>query len=446
MTDFFPEKLSAIEQYLFVENRASFPLDFYMHLTFDAEIDTTRLQAAFLSAADHHPLLRAIVTRNGRHYEWQKCDVEPTFQVHTASATAPRNPIDLGSEPGVRLIVVPRSGCHELVFQFQHTATDGLGAMGFISDVFLEYARHSNPALPEINRDATLLAKRHLCGFFKDTLASRIRKYIRAASLTRQFFTNRVFPMVPQSEELGQQRIAEDYVGHHSHTFDKEESDALRRFARQRGVSLNSLLTRDAFIAIDKIRKSARGYTPDDHIRIAIPGNQRSSRSNARCPAANFFSMIFPSRTGLQMRDQDRQLRSVHEEIREGRTGYHFAVFIFCLKLLRLIPGGIERNVKADKCLTTLLLTNFGDAVSERWNYHRDSRIQLGGAVVQAIDVVAPMRPFQSIAVATIEHAGEQTVTLSYDPRVHSDAESADILQRYVRQIRRSVCSEPVTS
>ena len=131
-------KLSAIEQYLFVDNRPSYPLDFFYRLKFAGSLDESRLLDAYRKALEQHPLLRAIVVARRMGYRWKLCGDPPKFEVlHNAAADAELSPeaIDLTVEPGCRLYVCAGPQQTTLQFQFHHSATDGLGAMGFVEDV-----------------------------------------------------------------------------------------------------------------------------------------------------------------------------------------------------------------------------------------------------------------------------------------------------------------------
>jgi hypothetical protein len=149
--------------------------------------------------------------------------------------------------------------------------------------------------------------------------------------------------------------------------------------------------------------------------------------------------MMFPARNSEQIADPDTLLESIHQEVRQARTDYYFATFIFALEVIRKIPGGLKRMLHADKCQATMLFTNVGPTFSGFPSANAVGQLLLDDAVLTHVELVPPMRPFQSIAVALLEYANRQTITLSYDPRLHSDAEANGILEAYIDQLKSNL-------
>lgn len=444
MSPFPSPHFSAIEQYLFLDNRTSYPLDFYYRLRFDGTIDFDRLSDAFQSVLKLHPLLRSAVTQHGRQYRWSIGDTQPAMTVLAPNfdADAQHLPaIDLTKEPGLRLHVLPEVGQATLLFQFHHATTDGLGAMGFVQDVLLAYSQAGTGNAASITRDVQRLVERHWCGFPNISLFQKVWKQLCGVYLSREFLNCTIAPLVGHQPQLNIPRTSVDCFRDIHCTLSVEETAALKQVAHGRNVSANTLLIRDAFIAMDGFRKTADGYSAADYLRIAVPGNIRSMKSNDGLPAANFFSMTFPARRSEQIEDHPALLESVHQEMRRSRTDCYFAAFIVILKSLRVIPGALERMVNASKCQASLLLTNVGDAFSQFASVNDDGEVQLGPATLRSVELVPPMRPYQSVAVALLEYAKRQTITLSYDPRIHTDAEAEQILAAYVNQLKTS-CAE----
>ncbi len=436
MTELFPAPLSAFEQYLLFDNRASFPLDFFVNLEVEGTLDVVCLETAFREALKSHSLLAASVFRKGRRFFWRASDQEPSFESHQSDQSFEKTAIDIFSEPGVRMYVIRRPDCYELIFQFHHSATDGLGAFGLISDVLLKYAGEFDGTVQCPPRDVAKLADRYLCGYHSESVWSRVVKTTKGLLGTREFLGAKIAPVVAHEPNIDQPRNAADFPRYLSHEFTANETDALKRHAKSRGVSLNTLLICDAFIAVDRAKSRFECYRQDEYIRIAVPGNLRATRVNDGIPAANFFSMTFPVRNPSQIKDHDALLRSVHKEVQDGRKCFYFATFYLCLKVVRKLPGLLKRMVNVAHCQTTLLLTNLGRAISEFPRESADSPIKFGDAVVSQVEIVAPMRPYQSIAVSTLEYSGRQIVTLSYDPRVHSDADAEDLLKDFASQLQ----------
>lgn len=432
MSEIPAPRLSDIEHYLLLENHPAFPLDFSYRLQFDQRLDLELLTGCLHQALKLHPLLSATLVKKGKHWFWagQLTKSRITI-VPEPDEESFRLPIDLEDEIGVRLVALEKPDGTCLVCEFHHTATDGLGAMGFISDLLQIYGGSESF---EPTRDVSLLKQRHYCGYPRDKVSNYIRKHFRAIKLAKQFAAVKVFPLLKHQPDRDKPRSDTDCARFVSHSFSTADTAALRSHARSSNVSLNTLLIRDAFVTIDSVRQSFDGYLPEQDIRIAVPGDLRSTQNNSGFPAGNFFSMIFPHKNAKQIADEDGLLQWIHQEVKSARTDYFLAIFRLSLKFLRLIPGQLEREANTNQCNTTLLLTNVGTALNEV-ERAATTKINFGGVTLESIELVAPVRLFQSIAISTLEYAGEQTITVTYDPRIHEPSQAEGILQTYVSQL-----------
>lgn len=433
MTSIPSPRLSDIEQYLLFDNHPAFPLDFSYRLSFDSQLDLSLLEESVGQALMCHPLLSATVQQRGRRWYWVPQPV--VAKIHSVDSLDGHfcAPIDLQNEPGVRIFAAANQGQTVLVFVFHHTATDGLGAMSFISDVLRLCS-----GIQVAERDTTLLKQRHRCGYPKDGVLNYVRKHITAAKLAREFVNAKICPLVKRQPDRTTPRTSGDCTKSVSHTFSAQDTASLKNYAQGLGVSLNSLLIRDAFVTFDAIRQTFQDYAPEEYFRIAVPGDTRPRNTERLIPAANFFSMIFPLKNAKQIANEDRLLQEIHEDVRSARKDYFLAIFRLSLKVLRRIPGGLQREVNADKCHVTMLLTNVGLAFSEMQR-PSEAEIRIRDARLVRAELIAPIRPFQTVAMSAIEYAGAQTLTLTYDPRVHNDSEASCILRDYTQQLERRI-------
>ena len=82
--------------------------------------------------------------------------------------------------------------------------------------------------------------------------------------------------------------------------------------------------------------------------------------------------------------------------------------------------------------MATFLLTNVGCPLQDLSSATgRDSIQHL--LVVANVQLIPPMRPFQTISLAVMEHNQRQNVTMSYDARVHSQDEVQQIMTNLVQ-------------
>lgn len=430
-----------MEEYLFVDNRPSHPLDFFLRLHFEGPLDSDQVIAAFRDTLQLHPLLDATIQQNRGRPFWQRRAELPLVQVqsNTTSKAACDSSIDITLEAGCRLSILAQQNKATLQFQFHHAATDALGGLEFIGDVLRNLARANSIDVPQPERDVQELRNRHHCGYPDASLWEKIRKQAHAIYLTREFLGCRVSPVVSHQPNLDQPRLDEDALRDIQHRLTVEETFHLQQAAGKSGVSVNTLMLRDAFVSLDEVRRDQADYCCDDFIRIAIPGNMRVRETSHKIPAANFFSMTFPAANGLQSQDASALLNRIQQEISNARTEYYFATFLFGLKVARKIPGGLKRILKPDKCQASLLLTNVGHVFHDTPILNAEGFVEVAGCRLETIDFVAPMRPHQSISLALHQYAGRQSINLSYDPRVHNDAQAHVMLDAYVKQLQQSI-------
>ena len=324
-----------------------------------------------------------------------------------------------------------------VTFQFHHTATDGLGAFGFVSDVIRQYSNGTSETGQPL-RDISRLAERHWFGYERDTLFNMFRRQSRALMASRGF-SGMSFVSVKSHEPIVNESPPPiKYPHFFSHWFSTDETRCLKAQARSQHVSTNTVIIRDAFVAIDQFRQTQRAYSCDDWIRIAVPGSVRLQRTNQDLPAANLFSLTFPSFTADQISRQERLLQVIHDNIRASRRDYYLPTFLVALNVIARISGAMEKSVSADKCIATLLLTNLGIPLEDITDTP-DALFRSNDLVLTDVELIPPMRPHQTISIAVLEYAGRQKITMSFDPRIHSNEEADDILNLLITQLRSTI-------
>jgi len=155
--------VSAFEHYMLVDDRPKYPMVVWFVMTFQGQAEEARLSAALNQALTHHPMLSShlIGDRRGLRAKllWRHVknatvylDVGPEgspLRFPTAQTPESENianedrkspiAIDLSREIGVRAFLRQgRENC-TVHFQFHHSVTDGLGAMGFLEEVLRYY-------------------------------------------------------------------------------------------------------------------------------------------------------------------------------------------------------------------------------------------------------------------------------------------------------------------
>lgn len=88
--------------------------------------------------------------------------------------------------------------------------------------------------------------------------------------------------------------------------------------------------------------------------------------------------------------------------------------------------------------MATAVLTNLGPVLDRCPLASQDGQVVIDDAVLQGIDVLPPLRPFTSAAVAVFVYAGRLHLTLHYDSRVIGESDASELLDGFVARIRQS--------
>jgi hypothetical protein len=218
-----------------------------------------------------------------------------------------------------------------------------------------------------------------------------------------------------------------------------EELQELSAVVAEAGVTLNDLLLRDFFVAIDDFRTRHQATTPGEWIRVSVPINLRQG-DHCRMSAANLVSMVFLDRTGQQIADSVDLLRSIHKEMGSIRRRQLGLIFIQALWIVRSLPGGLAKWVNRNGCETTCVLSNLGRAMADS-SLPRSSekKIVAGNVVLDGIDFFTPIRDGTSVAMALIYYAGGLQLCMQYDSRHITNVQADDLMATYLRRIRTSL-------
>ena len=143
-------------------------------------------------------------------------------------------------------------------------------------------------------------------------------------------------------------------------------------------------------------------------------------------------------RRPVDLADRGRLLGGIHAEMRQIKRLGLGLTFVLSLWAVRRLPGGLPRMARRAKCSATSLLSNLGTVLADVPLPRQGGRIVLGGAVLEALDAVGPLRPGTYAAFSVFTYAGRFCITLHYDPRAMSPAGAGDLLEAYARRVRQS--------
>jgi hypothetical protein len=256
----------------------------------------------------------------------------------------------------------------------------------------------------------------------------------------RQFLMRKPAPIIPHRACHNDSPLPKNYPAVVHHIFDREATAGLRKAAMRQGVTSNDLLARDLFLALAEWRLRRNIEDDGSWLRMMIPMNLRTTEDRL-LPAANMVSSVFLDRRGPDFADPDRLLSGIHEEmdlIKRLRLGF---TFIFSTAMCRWFPGGLEKQVRADKCTISCIFTNMGTPLAHVPLEHRDECIVAGDVTLEDAIWVAPLRPYSCVTILVALYARKLSVALHYDPRPLTDEQANDLLETYVRRIHASIAA-----
>ena len=192
--------------------------------------------------------------------------------------------------------------------------------------------------------------------------------------------------------------------------FSADETYALKQYASAKSASLNSILLRDLFVAIDQWQATLSEPPEGTHLRLMVPINERS-RVHRQAAACNHCTMINLDRTRDEVRDSNALLASIEQEMNVIHRWKLSLNFWRALSLFRRLPGGLKRFASNDVSATALV-TNVG-RLKPALTAQPGSDEEL--LKTTDIDFVAPLM-FGTVGAFTIAYLhGTMKITLQYD-------------------------------
>src|SRR5262249_13588843 len=160
--------------------------------------------------------------------------------------------------------------------------------------------------------------------------------------------------------------------------------------------------------------------------------------------AANIISAIYVDRRLSDSLDADallRQLDALMEDIKHRDLGL---AWLLSLALLDGLPARWRRRWHKTRrsrrrCLCSTVLTNLGPVLAASPLPRADRRVMIGNLVVEDVEFLPATRPLQCMSFAASIYAGQMSLALRYDSRVLRLEQAQEVLQFYVRAVRKSI-------
>lgn len=437
-----PLPLAPFENYMLADDRPAYPMNFFFRLGFAGRLSEADFRAAWSVAVHRHPLLSALVVRQAGRPRWVATGELPSVTwSNESSAEDPvcARALNLSEQPGVKAIV--RAGVErtDVLLQFHHSSCDGLGAVSFLDDLLIAYAGQRDAAiecrLKPLHPES--LRRRGAFGLTPWRLLAMAPRQAVGLLGARQFLARRPAPLVTHSPTPSDQPQTTGYPSTMTRWLTAEETADLGRAAQSLQVTTNDLLLSHLFGAIAQWRQRHASPQPTDWLRLTVPMNMRTV-ADRQLSAANVVSMVFLDRRLAQVEDFGKLTASVHDEMQMIKRLQLGLTFVLSLRVADSL-GAVARMCGAQTCRATTMLSNLGKLFQRLPMSDSEGVVRLPGASLDQVEVVAPLRPFMCVAVATFFYGGRVGCTWHFDPRVLTTEQARELADDYQDRLRKGI-------
>ncbi len=430
---------------MFFDDRLDYPMTGFLRLRFSKRLDFCAMDAAIQATLTRHPLLRSRVRRDAHNrlcWEPVATDSIPFRQwsADSQSEYPAAEYVDLTQSAGTRIWLVDRNGAHDLVLQIHHSCTDALGICQIVSDLLLIYARDvcslgSDVELPPVNNEG--LPHRNRFGLTWGKLLRMLPRQILGLHIVGKFLMR---PAAPLGLSAADQPVV--FPSPSTFDFDRCETAQILAEARRKSVTINNLLARDLFLALNTWCNE-NGAGIDRHwLRFFVPINQRTEVDQTMS-AANIMSAVFLERNPQQLTEPEALLRSIQAEMLRIKSHQLGLLFIAAHTLFSRFPRLRNHIIGEGKCMSSCVFSNLGVILNRTPLLQQDGKLAIGDILLDGVDFIAPVRPLTAAAFCIYTYAGRISVNLHVDSRTISKQQADELLRCFVRQIRESLQSAP---
>ncbi|MBQ9873173.1 MAG: hypothetical protein IJM30_01810 [Thermoguttaceae bacterium] len=438
--DIYPLPTSAFEEYFFIDSRRDLPATEASEWVFTGSIDENIFAKAFREAVSREPLLFAVLKKERGRLVWTRPDppIEPILEIERIdkSILEPTEGeralswIDLRTESSMRCRLVVAPDGFALRFETSHALTDGAGLARFVAflcelygdlreglDLAKVDARNERAPDPNLVKEREDL---HIELPEKTSLWTDLRYLV---SETFLWFVRRpwsISSLYRKREKSRESRTRGSRV--HWRDLPNETFKRIVRRSKELGVTANSALTRDVFVALNKTREKFENPSFKRRFRILVPTNMRVG-AHKRAPLVNLIGYSFLDRLSSECDRSDEFVREIDSQIKEIIRWSVGSFFLDGLKFFRAIPGALRVLTSRFFCHSTTVFSNLGpiERLSERPAFIEARSIAIDEKT-RLVRVVGapPTRPNTPICVAAIGTSRATTFSFCFDERVIS--------------------------
>ncbi|MEZ6094348.1 MAG: hypothetical protein R3C03_08935 [Pirellulaceae bacterium] len=437
MKPLFPLPLNSIERFHFYDDDPAFPNNFFGRIHFAGRLNTVLVRQAFEIASCRHVWGNVTVTRNNNALHWKQQDgltpdlriIEAEHEMDVESCTA----INPERESPARFVVVVGNDESTLTVQAHHAMSDGLGGIQFLRDWMLIYDNLVNERAADFNLsevDPQSLKRRGIVGASGWRYWKHAWKQPLALFGAAKFVWRRFAVLGGQS----QNQVSDALSGFPcilDRQLNRDTLNRIRAFTVKHQVPLNSFLCASLFQSI------AAQLSPEQMkqcIRMISPISIRD-RDDARLPAANRTTLVQLDRFEREMNDAVGLAKGITFELGLIRNWFLDRWFLLTIRGISISERWLRRTASSKRPRATTLFTNLGKAFLKTGLQHQDRKLVCGGLRVDKIVLAPPIRSYLPISFASIQYAGELTLSAHLDLRFLSLDSGNKIMDDWLKRL-----------
>ncbi|MGD9912588.1 MAG: hypothetical protein AB7S80_00795 [Rhizobiaceae bacterium] len=422
-----PTQVAPYEHYMYADDRVGAPMTFFIRASLTGRFERNAFVQAVAHAQTRHPLSRAVIAGHRRarteQLRWQPATAAPPLIIwHDHGDAFPAYPagkpsIDIKHELGLRFFLREDGERTTLLMQVHHSVSDAIGALRFLEDVLAIY----DGKVPPRALDPELLQHRH------DRLAPKgmprhPATVDEALNILNRLAEPLIAPGTPPVETEA------TFPASLQTTLTAARLVELRAEAAAHGTSLNDVLLRNLFVALNRFQ---RGRGSEHPLRILMPVDLRGNRL-VEMSMANAVGMAFLDREPADLLDRDALISGIAAETRRIKQGNEAVHFNNAVEIGGRFDDGLRLICTPTRCFSTAVLSNLVRPFAGSPLLGPDGRLRAGNMVLESCALLPPLRPLTHAAFGILTYGDEARVALHYDPQALTGEDAARLLEMFV--------------
>lgn len=445
----FPLPLSPFERYMVQDETRDYPMSFVLIVNLKGHLQRNIFEQSVLFALNRHPLLMSLISKvGGKGWCWTPV-ANPALVIEWELNGQPLQVpddqrIDLTREIGLRIWGDWRPNATELVFQFHHACTDGLGGVQFIGDLLAHYGLRTisdGAEAPEIEPvqfdrlkaratfssvESEVPPKSVSCPYM---IGRRVLKLLRRGPVPLAASRNR--------NSVG---MALEFPAVISRMVERAVLLQLKVVAAQKGVELNDLYLLEMFQTIRQWNEQHAQGRDNQWLRIGMPTSLRTPIHD-QMPAANVVGYMFLTRRAGDCSRPDELLADIHKQTSTIVNDRQGRLLAFAVKYLLKVPGLLWCLLRLNRCFCSAILTNVGD-IRRQFTARfplKQGKCVAGNVTLEVLKGAVPVRRNTRLSTSVGTYAGNLYINMHCDPLSFTREQAEELADLFVGRLKQLI-------